>query len=291
MYTIAGATGRVGAAAAHALIKDGAPVRVVVRKPADAQQWVDRGAEAAVVDLTDRRGLTEALTGSAGFFTLLPFDPATTDFHRDMRELIASIAGAVTDSGVPHVTMLSSMGADLSEGTGPIVALHDLEVALRETPAVVSAVRPGHFQEKVADVLDTARDEGIYPVFGASADVPKPAVATRDIGAVVAHTLLNPPAGHEAVDLDSPVYTEREIAGVLGRLLGRELEVVTIPRQGWRDALVGAGLSSSIAEVLVGLYDADEHGVLQARGDRSVTVHTGIEHTLARLLAVPAPAR
>lgn len=291
MYTLAGVTGRVGSAAAHALLEDGAQVRVLIRKPADAQQWVDRGAEVAVVDLTDRRGLTEALTGSTGFFALLPYDPATSDFRRDMRSLISSISGAVSDSGVPHVVMLSSVGADLPEGTGPIVALHDLEVALRATPAVVSAVRPGHFQEKVADVLDAARHDGVYPVFGESADVPMPAVATRDIGAVVAQTLQHPPRAHEVIDLHSPVYTEREIAGVLGRLLGRELAVVTIPRAGWYDALVGAGLSASVAEVLVGLYDADERGILQPRGARAVTVRTGIEETLAHLLAVPAPAR
>ena len=101
--------------------------------------------------------------------------------------------------------MLSAAGADLSAGTGPIVGgLHDLEEALRSTGTVVSAVRPGHFQEKVSDVLDAARYEGIYPVFAESADVPKPAVVTAYIGAVMAQVLLAPPRRSETIDLDLP---------------------------------------------------------------------------------------
>lgn len=285
MYTIAGVTGRVGSATAERLLDEGAPVRVIVRDLAKAQPWVERGADAAVVDLGDRAGLTAAIADSDGFFTLLPFDPATTDVHRDTRALVSSISGAVADSGVPHVAMLSAAGADLSAGTGPIVGgLHDLEEALRSTGTVVSAVRPGHFQEKVSDVLDAARYEGIYPVFAESADVPKPTVATRDIGAVVAQVLLAPPRRSEAIDLDSPVYTERQVAEILGRALNRQLEVVTIPKPGWAAALVGAGFSPNLADALVGLYDADERGLLVPRGDRTVRCDTGLETTLARLL-------
>ena len=64
MYTLAGVTGRVGSAAAHALLEDGAQVRVLVRKPADAQQWVDRGA--AVLNVV--------VDGEAGHILLVETD-------------------------------------------------------------------------------------------------------------------------------------------------------------------------------------------------------------------------
>ncbi|CAN5223261.1 hypothetical protein BH20ACT3_BH20ACT3_15490 [soil metagenome] len=173
-------------------------------------------------------------------------------------------------------------------GPEPIVGLHDLEEALRSTAAVVTAVRAGHFQEKVSDVLDAAISEGVYPVLAESADVPKPTVATRDIGAVVAQELLSPPRNSEVIDLDSPIYTEREVAEILGRVLGRQLGVVTIPGPGWNDTLVGAGFSPEVAEVLVGLYDADERGLLAPRGDRTVPCDTGLETTLAALVGARA---
>src|SRR5690625_3572100 len=165
MYAIAGANGRVGSVAAEQLLAAGAPVRVLVRNPATAQRWTEHGAEVAVVDLADRAGLSAALADCDGFFTLLPFDLTTTDFHAHTRHLIAAIASAVTDSGVPHVAMLSSAGADLPEGTGPIVGLYQLEQALHTTGAVIPAIRSGHFQAKLSDLLDSARHGGVYRVF------------------------------------------------------------------------------------------------------------------------------
>ncbi|WP_434081256.1 NAD(P)H-binding protein [Sanguibacter sp. Z1732] len=98
MYVISGATGRVGSAIADRLLENGSPVRVLVRRPDSAQHWADRGAEAVVVDLADQVGLTGALQGAAGFFTLLPFNPMTTDFRGDMTALISSITEAVVDA-------------------------------------------------------------------------------------------------------------------------------------------------------------------------------------------------
>lgn len=241
-----------------------------------------------MVDLADRAGLTDALAGSRGFFALLPFNLAVTDFYADARSLADSIAGAVADSGVPHVVMLSSVGADLDRGTGPIWGLHVLEERLRGTAAVGSALRSGHFQEKVTDVLDAARHASAYPVFADSADVPKPMLATGDIGRVVAQTLLSPPAASEVIDLDGPAYTERQVAAKLGAALGKELEVVTIPQPRWIDALIDAGCSPHIAEVLVGLHVAGQRGILTRRGDRTVRCATELDETLAALIGAPA---
>lgn len=288
MYTIAGATGRVGSAAARTLLEEGEPVRVLVRDPAKAQPWADLGAEVVVTDLADAAGLTAALAGSAGAFLLLPFDLATADFHGDTRRQATTMASAVAASRVPHVVALSSIGADLPAGTGPIWGLHVLEEELRGTGRVITALRSGHFQEKVSDVLDVAIHDGVYPVFGDSVDVAKPMVATRDIGAIVARTLQQPPTASEIVDIEGPRYTEREVAALLGETLGRELEVVQVPRPGWVGALVDTGLSPHIAEVLAGLYDADERGVLVPRGDRTVRATTELPTTLGTLVGVRA---
>lgn len=284
MYTIAGVTGHVGAAAARELLARGEKVRVLVRDAAKGESWVRQGAEVAVADLNDRAGLADALRGSSGCFVLLPANYAAADFHADQRRTADSIAGAVKDSGVPHVVMLSSSGADLAEGTGPIVALHYLEQRLREMGAVLSAIRPVFFQEKVGEVLGAAREAGVYPVFGDSADVPIPMNATRDIGVVVAETLLSPPATSEVIDLAGPAYTERQVAEKLGAALGRSLQIVTIPRPGWVDAMAEAGLPRHIAEVLAEMYDGFQCGIIQPRGDRQVRVHTEIDDTIRNLV-------
>lgn len=288
MLVIAGVTGHVGSAAAKELLARGETVKVLVRDAAKGEVWSRQGATVAVVDLNDRAGLASALRGSRGFFALLPTNYAATDFHADQRRTADSIAGAVRDSGVPHVVMLSSAGAELTEGTGPILGLHYLENRLRETGVVLSAIRSVHFQEKVEAILGAAREEGIYLNFGDSAETPIPMVATRDIGAAVVETLLSPPATSEVIDIEGPAYTERQVAEKLGALLGRPLQVVNIPREGWADAMAEGGIPHHVAEVLAELYDADQQGILQPRGDRRIHGQTAIDVTLREMLQAGA---
>ena len=285
MYVVAGATGRVGSATARCLLEAGADVRVLVRRSADADGWETRGAQARVAALGDRVALGDALEGCPGFFVLLPFDLTVDDLDSHADTLIASIAGAVADRRVPHVVLLSSGGADLAEGTGPITGLHRLERALLATGARVTALRSGHFQEKVGDVLGIARDAGVFPVFAASADSPHSMVATQDLGAIAAEALLAPAADSEAVDIIGPAYSERDVATALGSALGRELHVVAIPENGWVEALTGAGFSEYCATSLAELYRADEAGLLAPRGDRRIHVATDLGATLAGMLA------
>lgn len=289
MYTITGATGHVGSAAARVLRDRGAGVRTVVRDPAKHGAADHAGAQTAVADLNDRAALAEALRGSDGAFVLLPTIPTGGDAEH--RRLADSIAGAVGDSGIRHVVMLSAIGADLAEGTGPIRWLHHLEQRLGETGVVLSAIRSWHFQEKVETILPAVLGEGVYPVFGDSADVPKPMIATRDIGRAVAETLLAPPSASEVIDLEGPVYTERDVATRLEATLGSAVQVVTIPRSGWIGALLDAGLAEPLAHEVAALYDADENGLFHARGDRRHPCTTGIDVTLRAVVdAAASPA-
>ncbi|WP_433796052.1 NAD(P)H-binding protein [Actinoplanes sp. CA-252034] len=242
-----------------------------VRALRDAGQPV-RAITRAVADLTDRAALAAALTGCRGAFVLLPTIPAGDDAAH--RTVATTIAGAVTDSGVPHVVLLSSFGADLPAGTGPIRWLHHLENLLRNTGAVVTAIRSPHHQEKVEDVLGAP----VHPVFGASADVPLPMVATRDVGAAVAHALTRPPAHSEVVDLETPEYTERQVADQLKR------EVALVPREAWAATLIEAGVSPLLATELAELYDAGERGLLEPRDDRRHPCTTALTETLEKIL-------
>jgi uncharacterized protein YbjT (DUF2867 family) len=282
MYAITAVTGHVGGATARALLDAGAPVRAVVRDPAKGRPWSELGAEVAVADFADRDALAAALAGCRGAFVMLPTIPTATD--ADHRRLADSIAAAVDASGVAHVVALSSIGADLPDDNGPIRWLHHLENRLHDTGAVVSALRSPHFQEKFETVLPAATGAGIYPVFGETADTPTRMVATRDIGAAAAQLLLSPPPASEAIDLEAPSYTERQVAEQLGAALGRTLEVVTIPRAGWAAALADAGVPPLLAAELVALYDAEHRGLLEPRGDRRHRCTTPLDDTLRHVL-------
>lgn len=283
MFAVSGVTGHVGAATARELLTTGQQVTALVRDVAKGAAWADRGTEVAAVDLADRAGLATTIRGADGFFVLLPFTPATAD-DDVQRQLADSIAGAVRDSEVPHVVMLSSIGAHLPEGTGAIRYLHYLENRLRETGAVVTIIRSFHFQEKFETVLDAVQGAGTYPNFGESPDTATPMIATKDIGALVAQTLLSPPAATEIVDLDGPSYTEREVAEKLGAFLGTPLQVANIPRADWVRTIEESGVSRHFAEQVAELYDAEERGLLVPLGDRTHRCTTKLEDTIAAAL-------
>lgn len=284
MFVIAGVTGHVGSVVAEQLLAKGQKVKVLVRDSGKGEAWSKKGAEVAVGELGDSAFLTGALRGASGFFTLLPPNFGAADFYAFQRATAASIADAVKAAGVPHVVILSSVGADLAEGNGPIKGLFHLENALRATGTKLSAIRAGYFQENVGNSLAPAKGMGIFPNFAPSADYPMPMIATKDIGQLAADTLLAPPAQSETVDLHGPAYSIREVAQKLGAALGKELQVVDVPAAGHVDALMQGGFSKQVAEIFAEMYAGFGSGAIRPCGDRMVQGKTTLDEVLKTLV-------
>jgi uncharacterized protein YbjT (DUF2867 family) len=285
-YVVSGVTGHVGSVVASELLDRGKKIRVIVRNPKQGEEWSRRGAEVAVGSLDDRAFLATTLANAAGFFTLLPGNPMAPDFRAGLARLAHAIAAAVKDSRVPHVVLLSSVGADLLDApTGPISSLHHLENALRATGTRLTAIRAGYFQENIASAISPATQAGVFPNFLPSADFALPMIATRDIGGVAARALLEPPARSEVVDLAGPLYSARQLADKLGARLGKPLQIVDIPPAGHVAALKQAGLPADTAEAYAEMHAAIAAGLVTPKGDRSLTGTTTIDEVLPGLLA------
>jgi uncharacterized protein YbjT (DUF2867 family) len=284
MIVVAGVTGHVGSVAADILLSKGQKIRVIVRNADKGASWSKKGAEVAVGALEDQGFLTGALRGATAFFTLLPPNYQATDFFATQRTTADAIAGAVKASGVPYVVVLSSVGADLASGNGPIKGLHYVENALRATGAKMTAVRAASFQENVANVLGAAKGAGVYPSFVPSADYPVPMVATKDIGALVVKSLLSPPDKSEVVDLTGPAYSSRQVAEKLGAALGKPLKVVDIPQAGYVGALVQGGMPQPLAEIMAEMYVGFGTGAIQPKGDRLEHGKTTLDEVIQTLV-------
>ena len=284
MFVIAGVTGHVGSQAARELLAKGKQIKVIVRSADKGAEWAKRGAALAVGSLEDAAFLTGALQGATGFFTLLPGNLTASDFYASQRQTADAVAAAVKASRVPHVVMLSSIGADLEAGTGPIRGLHYLENALLATGTKLTAIRAGYFQENLGQALGAARQAGIYPNFGAPVDFPMPMIATRDIGAQVARSLLEPPSKSEIIDLVGPAYSVQQIVDKLSAALGKKLQITTIPPEGWVPAMMQAGMPKHIAEVFAEMYAGFGSGKIRPVGDRVVPGHTVIDEVIKDLL-------
>jgi uncharacterized protein YbjT (DUF2867 family) len=285
MFVVAGATGKVGSVVADRLLDANKPVRAIVRDRAKAGRLASRGADIAVGDLGDAAFLAGVLRRTSGFFTLIPPDYTALDLFASQRRIADAVASAVRDSGVPHVVLLSSMGAELPTGTGPIKGLRYFEERLGDTGTTLTALRAAYFQENAASALVPARRDGIFPNFGHRDDQPIAMVATRDVGEQAARSLMDPPRSSEVISLAGASYTARDVASSLGAALGKRLTVVNIPQTQWVSTLRDAGLSQSGAEALAEMYVALAQGLIVPRGDRIIGATTPIEETMRALAA------
>ncbi len=284
MFVVAGASGHVGSVVANELIAGKQQVKVIVRDAAKGAAWSGRGAEVALGALDDAHFLAGALKGATGFFVLLPPNYAAKDFFAEQRKVAGAIAAAVKQSGVPHVVMLSSIGADLPDKTGPIKGLHYLETVLRATGTRLTAIRAGSFQENAGNAIGPARAKGIYANFSASADYAFPQIATKDIGALAAKVLRDPPGKSKVIDLIGPAYSHRQIAEKIGAALGKKLQIVDVPPEHQLAALQHAGLPPTVAEAFVEMYAAFGTGIIQPKGDEAVHGSTTFDEVLPSLL-------
>ena len=123
MYVISGATGNTGSTVANALIDHGHAVRVIVRSEEKGAAWKAKGADVAVAEITDVDAMTQALEGASGAYFLLPPDLASETFIDDSFKRADAIVAAAKPARLPHAVILSSVGAQLEEKTGPITTI------------------------------------------------------------------------------------------------------------------------------------------------------------------------
>ena len=70
--------------------------------------------------------------------------------------LSAPMKDAAKDAGLPHLVLLSSVGAQHADGTGPVKTLHYAERRFRELPGFTS-LRAAYFVENWGSVLAVAK--------------------------------------------------------------------------------------------------------------------------------------
>ena len=265
MISVMGATGHVGGETARRLLKAGQKVRVLGRS-AERLAAIP-GAEVMAGDASDAAYLAKAFTGADAAFTLLPPDLTAPDYRALQDRHGEAIAKAVRDSGVPYVVLLSSVGADVPSGTGPIAGLHAQESRLKALRgANVLALRPGFFFENFYGSLPVIKHQGVM-ADSVKGDVALPMIATRDVAAAAAAALqARDFKGFEVRELLGPRdVTHDEAAHIIGARIGRpDLRYVQLPEADMIGALVGAGLSQSIASMVVEMSRAFNDGTVRS---------------------------
>jgi len=194
MYVVLGATGNTGSVAAKKLLERGEKVRAVGRDAGKLAQLFQSGAglgaETVTADAGDVVALTKAFAGAAAAYVLLPPRAKDPELLASGDTMSSAITEAIRASGISHVVLLSSIGAQHANKTGPIQALHTFEEKLKQVPNLNALfLRSGLFMENFLLLIPLVYSMG-FLAGGIDGDLKMPMIATRDIGGVAADALL-----------------------------------------------------------------------------------------------------
>src|SRR5260221_10067139 len=268
MYVILGATGNTGSIIANFLQLKGEMVRVVGRDAGRLQRFVRKGAEALAADVSDAAALSKAFGGARAADLLLP--PLTS--REDQERESDAIATAVKQSGLRYAVHLSSYGAHVPKGTGPVTGLHSSEQKLNAITGLnVLHLRAAYFMENNLAAIDMIHGMGRFG-HALLPDLKLPMAATRDVGDYAAQRLLH---------LDFPGKQTRELLGerdlsmtetvaVTARGIGKpDLRYEQFPYDQVQQVLTQMGVPPKGAALYIEMYKAINAGVLIPQEPRS----------------------
>ena len=268
IYVILGASGHTGSIVSNFLLSKCQKVRVIGRDPGRLQPFVDKGAEAFTADMSDATALAKAFSGARAAYLLLPPAKSPEEQERDSD----AIAKAVKESGLRYAVHLSSYGAQVAEGAGPVSGLHSSEQKLNAISGLnVLHLRAAYFMENNLAAIGMIRAMGIFG-HALLPDLKLPMIATRDVGDYSAQRLL---------DLDFSGKQTRELLGerdlsmteataAIARGIGKpDLRYQQFPYDQMQQALTQMGMPSKKAAVYMEMFQAINAGVLAALEPRS----------------------
>ena len=273
-YVVCGATGNVGSKVAKSLLAAGVPVRAVGRERVRLGPLAATGAEPWPGDLGDAKFLSKAFSGAAGVFAMIPPKYDAPDIVAYQNSIGEALVSALENARIRRVVTLSSIGAHLFEGTGPIRGLHDLEMKLdRLGNAEVAHLRAAYFMENHLWNVPVIRERGVNgsPI---RPDAPIPMVATKDIADEAARMLLAKTLpGHSVRYLLGPRdLTMTEATRILGHAIGKpDLRYIQFPEEEARKAMSGMGMSDSAVEALLEMQRGFNAGKIRPTQERNAS--------------------
>ncbi|MEO7311654.1 MAG: NAD(P)H-binding protein [Chitinophagaceae bacterium] len=249
-YTITGGAGNISKPLVKTLLAEGHIVTVIGRNEVHLESLTKLGAKAAIGSVEDVAFLTEAFTGADAVYTMVPpkWDaPVWKDYIGHIGQ---NFTAAITAAGVKKVVNLSSIGAHMPEGCGPVSGLYKAEQALNELTGVdIRHLRPAYFFHNLLANIGMIKGAGIIGGNFGGSDDKLVMVHPADIAEAAAEELLKLDfAGHTIRYIASDEITGAELAQAIGAAIGNPaLPWVEFSDDQNLEGMLQAGLPKDIA--------------------------------------------
>jgi len=255
--TLTGSLGNITKPLAEQLMAAGHYV-TIISSNADRKSAIEAlGATAAIGSVEDVEFLTAAFSGKDAIYTMVPPNYGAPDVRAFIGSVGKKYAEAIQASGVKQVLNLSSIGADLDGGTGPISGLHDVEQHYAGLADVaVKHLRPGYFYINFLANIDMIKHAGIL---GSNFDAESPLVLVHpiDIAVAAAEELQKGFSGNTVRYVASDERSAAEVTAAIGAAVGKpELPWVAFSDDDALQGMLQAGLPEPMAKSYVEMGDA-----------------------------------
>ena len=227
-YVITGGAGNISAPLVKNLLAAGKQVTVIGRNAEHLQGLVQAGAMTAIGSVEDADFLTKAFKNAEAVYTMIPPKFETENWKKYVTDVAENYAVAIKASNIKHVVNLSSIGAHLSEGAGPISALYYAERLLNSIEGVhILHLRPTFFYQNLLTSIPLVKNAGIIGSNFSIGDNKFPLVDPTDIAQVAFQELVNLNfAGNSFRYIASDEVSTDSIARTIGDAIGMpDLEV------------------------------------------------------------------
>jgi uncharacterized protein YbjT (DUF2867 family) len=261
--TLTGSLGNISKPLAQQLIAAGHEITIISSSTDKTAAIEALGATAAIGSIEDVAFLTRAFTGADAIYTMVPPNLRATNFRQYAGGIGENYARAIQQAGVKHVVNLSSIGAHLDAGTGPIAGLHDVEIILNQLENVaIKHLRAPFFYFNFYNNIDMIRNMGIlgsnYP-----GSVKLIMVHPSDIADAVAQEIQQEFTGKTVRYVASDERTPAAIAAIVGAAVGKpELPWVEFSNEQALNGILQGGLSENMAGLFVEMGTAISSGIL-----------------------------
>jgi uncharacterized protein YbjT (DUF2867 family) len=265
-YIITGAAGNVSRPLAEKLLAAGHEVTVIGRNAEHLKPLIDKGAKAAIGSVDDVPFLKQAFAGADAVYTMVPPQYAATDDLSGYQKVAANYAEAIQANNIKYVVNLSSVGAHMPEGCGPVSGLYQLEQELNKlSDANILHLRPGFFFNNFYGNMEMIKGMNIIGGNYGDANTKMVLSSPDDIADAAAEELLNLSfKGHSVRYVPSDERTTGEVAKVLGAAVGKpELPWVEFTDEQAYGGMTQAGLPEGMAKKYMEMGSALRNGKMQ----------------------------
>ncbi|MGA1580210.1 MAG: SDR family oxidoreductase [Luminiphilus sp.] len=214
MILLTGATGRVGRAAASALLNAGLSFRVLVRDPAKLT-LTDSRIEVITGDLGEAQSVQRALEGIERALIVM-------GNHPDQAVIERQFATLAREAGVAHVVKISSMEASADASAVLPRNHYETEQHIAASGMDWTFLRPNFYMQNMLMYAESIKSTGSFALpLGAAVTA---MVDTQDVGDVAAAVLSGDGHAGQIYELTGPdLMTFHDVARRLGGVIGQSV--------------------------------------------------------------------